>query len=148
MAAITESTQIARAPGDVFAYATDFAHFPDWQGGIVSVSSEADAPPSIGSRAVITRRVGPRQLTAPEEITELNPPRTWSVRAVDGLVTASAKGVVEPLVDGRVSRVTISLEFEGRGFGRLLVPLVIQRQARKQLPRNLQKLKERLERGA
>jgi uncharacterized protein YndB with AHSA1/START domain len=148
MAAITESTQIARTPEDVFAYTTDFAHFPDWQGGVVSVSSEADTPLEVGSRAVITRRVGPRQLTAPEEVTELQPPRTWSVRAVDGAVKASARGVVEPLGDGRRSRVTISLEFQGRGLGRLLVPLVIQRQARKQLPRNLQKLKEVLERGA
>jgi len=41
----------------------------------------------------------------------------------------------------------ISLEFEGHGIGRLLVPLVIRRQARKQLRRNLQKLKETLERG-
>jgi uncharacterized protein YndB with AHSA1/START domain len=148
MAPITESTQIACTPEDVFAYAIDFAHFPEWQGGIVSVSSEADLPLTVGSRAVITRRIGPRQLTAPEEVTELNPPRTWSVRAVDGLVKASARGVVEPLGDGRRSRVTISLDFEGRGLGRLLVPLVIRRQARRQLPRNLQKLKERLERSA
>jgi uncharacterized protein YndB with AHSA1/START domain len=148
MAAIIESTQIARPPEDVFAYATDFAHFSEWQGDIVSVSAEADTPLAVGSRAVITRRVGPRQLTAPEEVTELQPPRTWSVRAVDGAVTASATGVVEPLGDGRRSRVTISLDFQGRGLERLLVPLVIQRQARKQLPRNLQKLKEVLERGA
>jgi hypothetical protein len=70
------------------------------------------------------------------------------VRAVDGAVEASARGVVEPLGDGRRSRVTISLDFQGRGFGRRLVPPVIQRQARKQLPRNLQQLKEVLERGA
>jgi uncharacterized protein YndB with AHSA1/START domain len=148
MAAIIESTQIARTPEEVFVYATDFAHFPEWQGGVVSVSTEADPPLTVGSRAVITRRVGPRQLTAPEEVTELHPPRAWSVRAVDGPVKASARGVVEPLGDGRRCRVTISLDFEGRGLGRLLVPLVIQRQARKQLPRNLQKLKEVLEGGA
>jgi hypothetical protein len=42
--------------------------------------------------------------------------------------------------------VTIGLEFERHGAGRLLVPLVVRRQARKQLPRNAQKLKELLER--
>jgi uncharacterized protein YndB with AHSA1/START domain len=148
MAAIAGSTDIARAPEDVFAYVTDFSHFPEWQGSVISVHPEGEAPPAVGSRAVVTRRVGPRQLTAPEQITELNPPHTWSVDAVGGPVTATAKGAIEPLGNRGTSQVTISLEFEGHGIGRLLVPLVIRRQARKQLPRNLQKLKETLERGA
>src|SRR5262249_40254691 len=132
MAAIAGSTEIARAPEDVFAYATDFSHFPDWQGSVSSVRPEGDAPPAVGSRAVVTRRVGPRQLTAPEEITELNPPRSWSVRAVGGPVTATARGAIERRRDGGASQVTISLEFEGHGLGRLLVPLVIRRPARTQ----------------
>lgn len=37
------------------------------------------------------------------------------------------------------------LEFKARGIGSLLIPLVVRRQARKQLPRNEQKLKELLE---
>src|SRR5262245_25321647 len=147
MAAIAASTEIARAPEDVFAYATDFSRFPEWQGGVVSVRPDGDAPPAVGSRAVVTRRVGPRQLTAPEQITELNPPRSWSVDAVGGPVTATAKGTIEPLGNLGKSQVTILLEFEGHGLGRLLVPLVIRRQARKQLPRNLRKLKATLERG-
>jgi hypothetical protein len=40
--------------------------------------------------------------------------------------------------------VTISLEFKAHGIGRLLVPLIIRRRARRQLPRNEQ-LKEALE---
>jgi uncharacterized protein YndB with AHSA1/START domain len=148
MTEIACSTEIARTPQDVFAYATDFSHFAQWQGGVISVRPEGDGPVSVGSRAVVTRRVGPRQLTAPELITELNPPRTWSVHAVGGSVTATAKGTIEPHGDSGLSQVTISLEFEGHGIGRLLVPLVIRRQARKQLPRNLQKLKEVLEQGA
>ena len=32
MAEIVESIDISRRPGDVFAYAADFSHFPDWQG--------------------------------------------------------------------------------------------------------------------
>ena len=34
------------------------------------------------------------------------------------------------------------------GVGKLLVPLVVRRQAQKEVPRNQQKLKERLEKGA
>jgi hypothetical protein len=70
-----------------------------------------------------------------EEITELKPPRTWARRTGGGPVRGTVNGMVEPLDGGRRSRVTIALEFEGHGIGRLLVPLVVRRQARRQLPK-------------
>jgi uncharacterized protein YndB with AHSA1/START domain len=148
MAEIVESIEISRRPEDVFSYATDFSRFPEWQGGVVSARREGDHPLAVGSRAVVTRRVGPRTLPRVEEITELNPPKTWAVRGVGGPLIAIAKGKIEPLDGGKRSRVTISLEFEAYGIGKLLVPLVAERQARRQLPRNERKLKEVLERGA
>ena len=77
-----------------------------------------------------------------------DPPRSWSVRGVDGPVRGNVKGTVEPLNDGARSRVTIELDLEGHGIGKLLVPLVARRQAQKELPRNMQRLKERLESAA
>jgi carbon monoxide dehydrogenase subunit G len=148
MARIVESIEIARRPDPVFAYAIDFSRFPEWQAGVASVRREGDGPLGVGSRAVVTRHVGPRELSGIEEITELNPPKTWAVRGVGGPAIAIARGAIDPLDDGRRSRVTIALDFEGRGIGKLLVALIIRRQARKQLPRNEQRLKELLERGA
>lgn len=148
MAAVVESIEISRRPEDVFSYATDFSHFPEWQHGVVSARREGDGPLAVGSKAMVTRQAGFRKLPRTEEITELNPPRTWAVRGVGGPLTAIARGAIEPLDDGKRSRLTISLDFEGHGIGGLLVPLVIRRQARKQLPRNGQRLKELLERGA
>jgi hypothetical protein len=52
---------------------------------------------------------------------------------------------VEPLNGSAESRVTIELEFEGHGIGKLLVPLAVRRQARSEMPTNMQRLKERLE---
>src|SRR5262245_17172843 len=148
MATIVESIEISRRPEDVFSYATDFSHFPEWQGGVVSARREGAAPLAIGSRAVVTRRLGPRKLQRTEEIIELNPPRTWAVRGISGPLVATAKGTIEPLDNGKRSRVTIALEFEGHGIGRLLVPLIVRRRARRELPRNEERLKELLERGA
>jgi uncharacterized protein YndB with AHSA1/START domain len=146
MTAIVESIEIARRPEDVFSYATDFSHFPEWQGGVVSARpEEGDRPLGAGSRAVVTRRVGPRKSARTEEITELTPPRAWEVRGVGGPLTAIAKGTIEPLDDGERSRVTIGIDFEAHGIGKLIVPLV-RRQAQKQLPKNEQQLKEMLER--
>jgi uncharacterized protein YndB with AHSA1/START domain len=145
MAAIVQSIEIACRPEDIFSYVTDFSHYPEWQGGIVSARRDGNSPLAVGSRAVVTRRVGPRELPRTEEITELNPPRAWMVRSVGGPLTAIARGTIEPLGEGERSLVTIALEFEGHGIGKLLVPLVVRRQARRQLPKNEQKLKELLE---
>jgi hypothetical protein len=54
---------------------------------------------------------------------------------------------VEPLGASR-ARLTIAIEFEGHGIGRLLVPLLVEREARKEMPRNLDTLKQRLEAAA
>jgi len=70
-----------------------------------------------------------------EETIEYNPPKAWTVRGVGGPVVAIARRKIEPLNDGgRRSRLTLALDFEGRGIGRLLVPLVLRRQSRRQLP--------------
>ena len=50
-------------------------------------------------------------------ITELSPPKSWTVRGVGGPTTAIAKGTVEPLDDGARSRVAIAFEFEAHGAG-------------------------------
>jgi hypothetical protein len=145
MTKIAETIDISRSREDAFSYATDFARFPEWQSGILSAHPEGRAPLEVGSRAAVTRRAGPRTLMRTEEITELQPPRAWVVRGTGGPLTAIAEGTIEPLDDGERSRVTIALDFEAHGIGRLLAPLV-RRQARKQLPENERRLKEILER--
>ena len=147
MAAIVETIDITRRPEDVFAFATDFSHFPQWQAGVMSARPDGAVPPAVGSKATVVRSAGPRKLSRTEEITELDPPRTWTVRGVGGPLTAIARGTIEPLDDGERSRVTITLDFEGQGIGTALLPIV-RRQAGRQLPRNEQRLKELLERGA
>jgi uncharacterized protein YndB with AHSA1/START domain len=145
MAPIVASVEISRRPEDVFAYITDPSHLPEWQESVVRVKTDDSAPTAGGSRAAITRRVGPREMDMTTEITALDPPRSWRVRGIDGPVRGNVRGTIEPLDDGARSRVTLELNFEGHGIGKLLVPLVVRRQAQRELPKNVQKLKERLE---
>jgi hypothetical protein len=42
--------------------------------------------------------------------------------------------------------VTIELDFFGHGIGKVLIPLLVRPETRKGLPRNLELLKEKLER--
>lgn len=142
-----ERVEISRRPEDVFSYVTDPSHLPEWQESVVSVRREGDAPHAVGSRVVVTRRVGRREMPMRMELAELNPPSSWAVRGVDGPVRGMAKGTIEPFGDGERSRVTIALDFEGHGIGKLLIPLVVRPQAQREMPKNLQRLKERLQSG-
>ena len=148
MAAIVESIEIQRRPEDVFSYLTDPSHLAEWQEGVVTARLESDGPLGQGSRVTQTRRIGRGERTMTSELTEYDPPRRFAFRGIDGPVRAVGRGTVEPLEDGARSRVTIELDFEGHGIGKLLVPLVIRRQARNELPRDQRKMKERLESGA
>ena len=145
MAPIVNSIEISRRPEDVFAYLADPSHVPDWQES--AVSARGDAPLTVGSQVVVTRRVGRTERTMTNEVTEVNPPTSWSLRGVDGPIRGNVKGTIEPLEDGERSRVTIALDFEGHGIGKLLLPLFVRRQVQAEMPKNMQSLKTRLESG-
>jgi hypothetical protein len=51
----------------------------------------------------------------------------------------------EPVTDSR-SRLTISVDFSGHGIGTVLVPLIVRREARKEMPDNVSALKRMIER--
>jgi uncharacterized protein YndB with AHSA1/START domain len=145
MAPIVSNIEIARPPEEVFAYVTDPSRMAEWQESLVSARAEGGGPPAVGSKAITIRRVGRSERTMTMELTDLSPPRSWAGRGIDGPIRAIVNGTVEPLDDGARSRVTIDLDFEGHGLGKLLVPLVVRRQAQREMPRNMRNLKERLE---
>jgi len=144
MTSIVASTEISRNPDDVFAYVTDPTRLPEWQESIIKAES-SQTPARVGTRARVTRRVGRRELTQSAELADLTPPTRWVVRGLDGPVRGNVTGRIEPLDDGTRSRVTIELELEGHGIGKLLLPLFVQRKAQDEMPRNMQRLKEQLE---
>jgi uncharacterized protein YndB with AHSA1/START domain len=148
MAAIVSSIEITRPPEEVFAYLMEPSHLAEWQESLVSARTESGSTPVVGSKLITTRKLGRRERTMTMEMTSLSAPRSWAARGIDGPIRAIVKGTVEPLDGGARSRVTIELDFEGHGVGKLLVPLVVRRQAAREVPRDMQNLKERLEKGA
>jgi uncharacterized protein YndB with AHSA1/START domain len=150
MAPIVTSAEIERPAAEVFAYATDPARFREWQKGVVDghMDSPANGSPSpaVGAKCVMTRRIGGASRPSTSELTHIDPPRTWGVRGIDGPVRAAVDVLVEPVTDAR-SRLTISVDFTGRGIGKILVPLMVRREARKEMPDNMAALKHRMETG-
>ncbi|HYY78902.1 MAG TPA: SRPBCC family protein [Actinomycetes bacterium] len=144
MPPIVSTFEIDRPPDEVYRYATDPSRFPEWQHDVVRV--DGGHPPAVGTRFTTVRRIGRVEQATIQEITELSPPRSWAARGVDGPFRPSAGITVEPLDDGTRSLVTIALDFEGHGIGKLLPLDVIRRMAAKSAPRSYQNLKELLER--
>jgi uncharacterized protein YndB with AHSA1/START domain len=148
MPPIVTSAEIERPAAEVFAYATDPARFSEWQKGVVD--SHMDGPPdgtqtpAVGAKCVTTRRIGGASRPSTSELTHIDPPRTWGVLGTDGPIRAAVEVLVEPLTASS-SRLTISVDFTGHGIGKILVPLMVRREARKEMPGNMAALKQKIE---
>jgi uncharacterized protein YndB with AHSA1/START domain len=148
MPPIVTSAEIGRPAAEVFAYATDPSRFSEWQKGVVDGHMDGAAngsqTPAVGAKCVTTRRIGGANCPSTAELVYIDPPKTWGVRGTDGPIRAAVDVLVEPLADSR-SRLTISVDFTGHGIGKLLVPLIVRREARQEMPENMSALKQRLE---
>jgi uncharacterized protein YndB with AHSA1/START domain len=145
VAPVTATTEVARSAQNVFDYATDPSHFHEWQKGVVE--GHVDALPGeakVGDHCVTVRRIGFANRPTTAEITQLDPPNRWSVRGIDGPIRAHVDLTVEALAEQR-SRLAITVNFEGHGIGSLLVPLAVARQARREMPANIEQLRRCLE---
>jgi hypothetical protein len=147
MTPVTVSTDVGRSAADVFAYATDPTRFHEWQSGVVDGHMANSGVPKVGDRCLTSRRIGGAVRPSTSEVTHIDPPHRWGVHGIDGPIRAIVAVTVEPGEDAR-SRLTITVDFEGHGIGKVLVPLVVRRQAAKEMPANLQALKQRLESAA
>jgi len=148
MAPIVTTAEIGRPAEEVFACATDPARFKEWQKGVVDghMDGPADGTPAVGAKCVTTRRIGGASRPSTSELVQIDPPRAWGVRGTDGPIRAAVDVLVEPVTGSR-SRLTISVDFTGHGIGKILVPLMVRREARKEMPDNIAALKRLIEEG-
>ena len=150
MAPIVTSAEIDRPDAEVFACATDPARFSEWQKGVVDGHMDGPADgtrvPPVGTKCVTTRRIGGATRPDISELVHIAPPRTWGVRGIDGPIRAAVDVLVEPVTGSR-SRLTLSVDFTGHGIGKILVPLMVRREARKEMPGNMAALKQKIEAG-
>lgn len=144
MPPVTVSTDIDRPASEVFAYATDPTRFHEWQQGVVSGTHTPARPDGTPERCLTVRRIGFADRPNTSDVVESQPPRTWRIRGIDGPIRAQVEVEVDELATDR-SRLTISVDFTGHGIGKLLVPLAVLPQARKEMPANIAALKSRLE---
>jgi len=148
MSPIVTSTEVERPAADVFAYVTDPSRFSEWQKGVVDGHMDGQeavsGSPGVGARCLTTRRIGGANRVSTSELVQIDPPRTWRVRGLDGPIRAAVDVLVEPVTDSR-ARLTVSVDFAGHGIGKVLLPLMVRPEARREMPDNLAALKQRME---
>jgi carbon monoxide dehydrogenase subunit G len=124
--------EIARTPADVFAYLTDAANLPAWQGGVKS-ATERDG------RIEESRSLLGRGLHTTLEIVEKEEPRLFTLRALDSPVPFSVRHELEAADGG--TRLTVTAEGDVPGFAAGLLA----RRATKQFRQDFERLKQILE---
>ena len=141
MSPIVAAIEIDRPDDEVVAYATDPTRFNEWQKGVID-GKMAEPGNRIGTRCLTTRRIGFANRPVTSELTHIDPPRTWGVRGVDGPIRAIVDVTVKALP---AERARLMIEIDFTGHGKLLVPLVVRREARKEMPVNVATLKDLIE---
>jgi len=144
MAPITASVEIDRPPQDVFDYVADLERQTEWQATLLHVELETPGATRVGTKAVDTRKVPLGKQKFPFEITEHDPPSRTSFQVTGGPVRPHGTVTFTPLDGGKRTRVDFTMAFVGHGLGKLLLPLV-NRDAARQVPRDLASLKQRIE---
>jgi uncharacterized protein YndB with AHSA1/START domain len=137
---VDSSIVIDRPPDEVFAYATDPAHTPEWQSSALETS--VDGPVQAGASGKEVRKFLGRRMESTMKIEAFEPPRRFALQVTSGPVPFHVEQTVEP--DGTGSRVSVTIEGEPGGFFKLADPLV-ERAVRRELEGNLATLKDILE---
>jgi carbon monoxide dehydrogenase subunit G len=125
--------EIERPPDEVFAFMTDVFHLPEWQAGVKSAERR-------DGRIEEARSIFGRELHTTLEIVEEEPPRVFTLRALDSPVPFSVRHELEP-ADGGGTRLTVTADGDVPGFAAGLLA----RRAERQFRKDFERLKQILE---
>jgi uncharacterized protein YndB with AHSA1/START domain len=134
--------EIERSPQEVFDYLTDVDRVPEWQAS--ALESHADGPLGVGARIHETRRLLGRDAHTELEVSAFDPPRRLTLNTISGPVKVDIDHRLETHGDGTLLHVVAEAD-PGLmlGFARP----VIERQAKREVRGDFDRLKELLERG-
>jgi uncharacterized protein YndB with AHSA1/START domain len=122
---IEQRVSVAAAPREVFAFLHDPDRRQQWDAMVDLARLEDASAAAVGVRLHLRgRRTAPSWVG---EYTELEPPRRSLLRLVEGvgMPFAAFSQTVEVAARDGGSAVTLRLEYEARGLGRLVEPVVL-----------------------
>jgi uncharacterized protein YndB with AHSA1/START domain len=134
---IEQRVSLDAAPRDVFAFLHDPDRRQQWDAMADLARLEDATAPAVGVRLHLRgRRTAPSWVG---EYTELAPPRRSVLRLVEGvgMPFAAFSQTVEVTARDGGSVAALRLEYEARGLGRLLEPVVLRPRLSKAVRRSL-----------
>ncbi|MBA2534127.1 MAG: SRPBCC family protein [Rubrobacter sp.] len=139
-----ESVEIDRPVGEVFAYAADPEHFPEWSGIIIEVHKEEPGGTiAQGDRFTTVSKFLGRRFETPFVVTVREPNRRHSHRSTGGPLPQEYTSTFEETAGGGTRMMQV-VEGEPGGFFRLAGAL-LERAVRRQFRADLGTLKDFLE---
>jgi carbon monoxide dehydrogenase subunit G len=133
---------VDRPPEDVFAYLADVSNLTRWQSGVHSAEIEGGGEARQGARVVETRTLLGRELRTTLEIVDFEPPRLFTLRALDGPALLTVRHELEP--SGGETELTVVIEGEVRHMPGFAAGLMM-RGAERQFRKDFERLKRVLE---
>jgi uncharacterized membrane protein len=140
---VEESVEINRPLEEVYSYAANPEHYPEWSGIILEVQKEGPGELAEGERFTTVSKFLGRTFETPFEVTAHEPNRLHSHRSTGGPLPQEYTSTFEETAGGG-TRMTQVVEGEPGGFFRLAGPL-LEAAGRRQFKADLQTLKDLLE---
>jgi Polyketide cyclase / dehydrase and lipid transport len=144
MAPVAGSVTIDRRPAEVFEYVADIRRRGEWQKAIVKIEIKTPELTGAGVEVLETRRVGGGQRTFRWRVSEYDPPTDRGLMGIGNPVSAIAHIHLTPLEGGARTEASFEIDFEARGVAKPLA-FIARLGARREVPRDLARLKRRLE---
>jgi uncharacterized membrane protein len=140
---VEESVEINRPLEEVYSYAANPEHYPEWSGIILEVQKEGPGELAEGERFTTISKFLGRTFETPFEVTAHEPNRLHSHRSTGGPLPQEYTSTFEETAGGG-TRMTQAVEGEPGGFFRLAGPL-LEAAGRRQFKADLETLKDLLE---
>jgi uncharacterized membrane protein len=142
---LEQTVHINRPAAEVFDFLVDLNNHPRFAAGINAVRGAEDGPLALGRRYGQTSTLLGRTVDADIEVTRCEPARELVLKTVTGLVPVTRTFRLAAPSEAETD-LTCSVDAEpGKGM-RLMLPM-LERTAREQIARTLQRLKAALEAG-
>jgi carbon monoxide dehydrogenase subunit G len=134
--------EIARPPEDVFGYLADVSNLTEWQSGVHLAEIEGGGAAAAGAHVLETRTLLGKELATTLEIVDFEPPRLFTLRALDGPALLTVRHELAPSGGGTELHVIVGGEVKHLpGFASGLM----MRGAEKQFRKDFERLKRLLE---
>jgi carbon monoxide dehydrogenase subunit G len=118
---LQRSVETAAAPAVVFAYLSDFTNTNEWDPGTVR-TERMSGDGGVGTTYQNTSSFMGRETELTYEVVTHQPDSTFALRGENKSVVANDTMEIAPLGEG--SRVTYTADFEFKGVGKLVAPLL------------------------